>query len=324
LLQAASPTTPAGNEWGTWKAHLQQQVLELAAALRVNEPELFARRVRWLRRAVRARGGDEGDLRNAVLSLRAAIQQELPEDLQPTLAPALDLAVAALDEALEPTAPALDGAKPTERLALQYLAACLEGEPQRAMRLVLAELEAGLSPAAAYSQVLLPAQKEVGELWHVGDLTVVEERLVSETTRELMAVIAAKYTPAQGIGRTLMAASVAGNTHDIGLRAAADLFQIAGWRCLFLGANVPVGEIARAAQLFDVDLVVLNATLATHFGPLGEAIEAIRAASSSARVLVGGPAFVAAPDVWRRLGADAYAATIEGVVALGSALVDRA
>ena len=126
---------------------------------------------------------------------------------------------------------------------------------------MLGELENGLPPAAIYTQVLVAAEKEIGQLWHVGDASIAEEHLVSETTRELMALIVAKRLPPQPSARSLIAASVAGNAHDIGLRAVADLFRLAGWRCLFLGANVPAAEIARAAESFDVDLVVLNATL---------------------------------------------------------------
>lgn len=66
----------------------------------------------------------------------------------------------------------------------------------------------------------------------------------------------------------MLAASVAGNAHDLGLRAVTDLFVFAGWRCLFLGANVPGPDIAGAAASFEVDLVVLTATLSTQLGQL--------------------------------------------------------
>jgi MerR family transcriptional regulator, light-induced transcriptional regulator len=323
LLQRAAPgAVPEALDAATWKTHLVQRILELAAAVRVEQPRLFARRITWLRRALLARGADEQDLRRALLCLRTALQQELPPHLQPSIAPALDLAVSALDETLDPDPTALDGTKPTDRLALQYLATCLEGHPQRAIRLVLTELDRGLAPTVAYAQVLIAAQKEIGQLWHVGDVSIAEEHLVSETTRELMALIAAKHAPQADIGRTLVAAAVAGNAHDLGLRAVTDLFRIAGWRCLFLGPDVPAAEIARAADTFDAHLVVLNATLATQLKPLGEAIDTIRALAPGRKILVGGLAFDGTPELWRQLGADAHAATVDSAVALGNALVE--
>jgi methanogenic corrinoid protein MtbC1 len=206
---------------------------------------------------------------------------------------------------------------------LSYLAACLEGNTAAAIDLVMSEIERGLAPSAAYARVLLPAEREIGQLWHVGDVSVAEERLVSETTRELMAVIAARYAPSSSNGRTCIAAAVATNAHDIGLRAVADLFRLAGWRCMFLGANVPPAEIARAAEMFDVDLVVLNATLAVQLRPLGEAIETIRTLAPGHKVLVGGLAFDGMPDLWRQIGADGFAPTVEDAVGVGTALVER-
>jgi methanogenic corrinoid protein MtbC1 len=296
-------------------------VLELAAAVRVAQPALFARRVAWLRRAALARGTSEKELEHALRSLRSALQQELPEPLRPAIAPALDLALQEFDGGVSPEPAALHSKNAHDRLALQYLAACFEGKPEQAIALVLAELERGLSPAEAYTRVLLPAQREVGQLWHVGDVSIAEERLVSETTRELMARIAGTYAPAAPAGPTLIAASVSGNAHDIGLRAAADLFRMSGWRCLYLGANVPATELARAAEVFSAHVIMLSATLDTHLKPLEDAIATLRHGAPACKILVGGRAFDGLPDLWRTLGADAYAGSVDEAVTLGGALV---
>jgi methanogenic corrinoid protein MtbC1 len=320
LLQPEQMAAQAGADRAAWKTHLVQRVLELAAAVRVDQPALFARRVAWLRRAAKARGTDDGSLKHALLSLRSALLQELPENLRPAIAPALDLAVHEFDGTLAPEPATLDAADSRDRTALRYLATCLEGKPERAIALVLAELESGLSPTEAYTRVLLPAQREIGQLWHVGDVSVAEERIVSETTRELMARIVGRYEPAAPSGRTLIAASVSGNTHDIGLRAAADLFRLDGWRCLYLGANVPATELARATEAFSVDLIMLSATLDTHLKALAEAIATVRQSGPHCKILVGGRAFEGLPDLWRTLGADAYASSIDEAVALGNSL----
>jgi len=323
LLHPPHGAAPPGADGGTWKLHFAQRILELAAAVRVEEPALFARRIAWLRRAAVARGAADLDLRRALLSLKAALQREVPAHLHATIAPALELAIETFDDVVTPETMGLDAGKPHDRIALRYLAACLEGNPQRATALVLQELERGLAPADAYTQVLLPAEREIGQLWHAGDVSIAEERVVSETTRDLMTLVAAKYAPVDGIDRALVAASVASNAHDIGLRAAVDLFRIAGWRCLFLGANVPAAEIARATEIFNADLVVLNVTLTTHLKPLGDAIETIRSIAPARPILVGGLAFEGVTDLWKQLGADAYAASVADGVTAGTALVER-
>lgn len=320
LLLENTPAREAGAATA-WRTHFTQRILELAAAVRMGEPELFARRQAWLRRAFQARGQDELQLRRALTSLRDALMRELPEALQASIAAPIESALAALETDLEPGRSTLDPADPAGRLALGFIEACLAGDPNRAIALVMDAAAGGMPAADVYLKVLVPAQKEVGQLWHVGDIGIAEEHLVTETARQLMMLLAGAYAPQAAAGRTVLAASVAGNAHDLGLRVVADLFRLAGWKCLFLGANVPGEEIARAAQAYRADLVVLNATLTTQLRMLGESIALIRRTAPAAKILVGGLALEDAPELWRQLGADGYARGMEDAVPAGAALV---
>jgi methanogenic corrinoid protein MtbC1 len=320
LLQETAPPQEAGAAT-TWRAHFMQRILELAAAVRVGEPDLFARRQAWLRRAFQARGQDETQLRRALTSLRDALMRELPKPMQPSIAGPIERALAVLDEELDPGRSLLDPADPAGRLALNYIEACLEGDPTRAIALGMDAAAGGMAVADVYLKVLVPAQQEVGQLWHDGNLGIAEEHLVSETTRQLMMLLAGTYAPQAAAGRTVLAAAVAGNAHDLGLRVVADLFRLAGWKCLFLGANVPGEEIARAAQAYRADVVVLNATLTTQLRTLGDSIVLIRRIAPAAKILIGGLAFEDAPGLWRQLGADGYASRMEDAVSTGAALV---
>ena len=324
LFRERAPPGSAGEASGAeeWKAHFVQRILELAAAVRVNEPDLFSRRLIWLRNAFKARGRDESQLRVALISLRDALDRELPDALRPNVMAPIAKALAGLAQDLEPGSTGLGPSDAAGRLVLDYLAACLEGDPDKAVSLVMNAVDSGMVPKEVYLRVLVPAQKEIGELWHVGDISIAEERLVSEATRQLMTLLSARHTRSGNPRRTVLAASVAGNAHDLGLGIVANLFRLAGWRCLFLGANVPGDEIARAAQFFGADLVVLNATLSTQLKGLSDCIAAIRQMTAGTPILVGGLAFEGAPELWRQLGADGYAASIDDAVATGEALLE--
>lgn len=318
LLQSAHGDW-SGSEW---KAHLTQRILELATAVRVNDPALFARRVRWLRRAIRARGADETMLRAAIESLKSALDRELPDDFKSAVRQPLKLALDALDAEGDGDADLLDAGTPLGKLGLEYLTACLELRTDAARTLVLEALDAGLDPRAAYLEVLLPAQREIGQLWHLGEVSVGEERLVSETTRELMTLIVNRHAPPRNPEKTVLLASVSGNAHDIGLRAASHLFRLDGWSAVFLGADMPTSEIARAARSFRVRLVVLSATLATQLGALADAIEAIHQIPDAPRVLVGGLALQESPEAWRKLGADSHAPDLGSAIRVAAALIE--
>lgn len=304
-----------------WRSHLRQRILELAAAIRVGQPELFAKRVNWLRRAMKARGLEESSLGLSLESLREALDEEMPEALRDSVTPALSSALAALGREIEPETEALSPSEPAGRLGLQYIAACLDAEPERATAMLLGALDDGMSAEDLYCKVLLPTEKEVGQLWHVGEISIAEERLVTETTFRVATLIAARCTPDQTLGKRMLAAAVPGNAHEFGLRVVTDLFALAGWRCLFLGSNVPSADIAQAVEAYRVDLVVLTATLTTQLGAVATSIADIKRLSPAVKVLVGGYPFDEMPETWRDVGADGFAARAQEAVAQGLALV---
>ena len=317
-LQRAGET---GLDSSAWKAHFRQRLLELAAAVRAGEPGLFHERIQWLRRAARARGGSDQAVITALGSLRNVLGAELATHLQGSVIPIVDHALDApiVDSESESF---LDPTDAFGKLASDYSLLCLDARSEDAVQLILDAIEDGLSVEDAYCNVLIPAQQEIGRLWHLGEVSVSEERLISETTRRTMANVTFRFRPAKPVGRSVLAASVSGNAHDLGLRVVADLFILAGWKCLFLGANVPASDIAVAAAGRDVDVVILAATLETQLNALAATVTEIRTLTPDARILVGGAAFDSKPELWTRAGANAFVRRAEEAVAQATRLLE--
>jgi len=300
----------------SWRAHFVQRLLELAAAIRVDAPAVFAARAVWQHKSFIARELHAEDLREALTSLRSTLLRELPDEPGQLVAGYVDHALAVLDAGVTLDPSELDPADPLGALALRYVAACLDGDPQRAIAMVLEAAAAGQSLEVIYARVIFPVLREVGRMWHGAEASIAEERVITETTRRLMTLLTHEHAKAADVGKTVIAAAVAGNAHDIGVRAVADFFEIAGWRALSLGSDVPPAEIAGAVQFFNADLVVLSTTLATQIKSLQASITAIRSASGdSVKILVGGPALAETPGLWQRLGADGFAAASDAVSA---------
>jgi methanogenic corrinoid protein MtbC1 len=116
---------------------------------------------------------------------------------------------------------------------------------------------------------------------------------------------------------------VAGNRHDIGLCAVADFFEMAGWRTIQLGADVPIGDLVQAVDCFEVDLVALSASLNVQLETVRSTIQAVRsgARGKEVRILAGGLAFAEARHLALEMGADAYAANPDEAVRSGCRLV---
>lgn len=324
-LLAAHPEVAArfgAGAAGAWKAALAQRIVELATALRLGEPELFEARVAWARRAFGARAVPEEDLRASLDALRAVLTDELPETAAAAPAELLRAAAEQLDAPVAVPDSFIDPDTRAGQLALAYLAAVLEGDSRKGMELVLDAVAGGMPVPEAYLGVLVPAQREIGRLWHAGELGIVEEHVVTYTTERLMTLLAHRAERADPNGKTVVCAAVAGNAHDIAVRVLADFFDLSGWRAVHLGASVPASEMASAVQYFDADLVVISAALTVQLPKVAEAVAALRRIEDRpVRVMVGGLAFSEAPEVWRKLGADGFAADAPGAVELGARLV---
>lgn len=320
---AGRETLPLDEGWQAWQAHLLRRVVEPASALAAGAPALFANRIAWTRLAFAGREVPEPRLEDILACLRDVLAEELPPSTRAVVGPYME---AALEEARRPPETprsALDGATATGRLVLDYLLAALEGDARRAITLVRGAVADGLPVESVYCDVVLPAQKEVGRMWHAGELAVAQEHFVTATTRRLMTLLWDDAPRAADTGRTVLLATVSGEIHDVAVQALSDLLDLDGWRAVCLGCDLPATDLAAAAEYFAADLVVLGVTRAEHLLAAEQAIGALRRVGSRhVPVLVGGLAYAEAPEVSARQGADAHAATLREALSLAADLVD--
>lgn len=306
-----------------WTQHLNQRVLELCAAVAAGQVNLFVSRVNWSRTAMIAREVEAGDLEASLTSLRAGIQPYLTGGARQAAVVCIDTALATIGHPnAEMEEPLLDAGLMPERVALRYIQAVIAGNAIPGMAIVLDAVDDGLSVPDAILKVLLPAQREVGRLWHMNDISVAEEHMVTMTTQRLMAVLASRAKRAPDRGRTAIAAAVAGNIHEIGIRAIAYLLEFAGWRTIYLGPDVPKSDLPAAIDCFESDVVLLSLALSAQLPSLRRTIEEIRARQGNAvKIMVGGNGLSGAPELWKELGADGYAETAEAALAVADELV---
>jgi methanogenic corrinoid protein MtbC1 len=308
-----------------WKDQFAGRIGDLAAALSVSSAETFSLQVEWSAVAFAAR---QVPLHDLVLSLQA-LAQTLSRELPPEDRAVVDSYINYAFDRLATQR----GSPPTElsvrtkqgRLAAQYLLHLLEGDRGGATRLILDALVVEVDIYGVYLDVLIPAQRELGRMWHTGELSIAEEHFATETTKRVMSQVmcaAPKQTPN---GKAVLLAAVEGNTHDLGIRVVGDFFELAGWRVVELGANMPVSDLLAAALDFRADVLAISATMPNQLTAVEDSITLIREElgplNLAPKVIVGGPAFNACPDLWKSIGADGYATDAHGAVQLAGRLV---
>jgi len=213
---------------------------------------------------------------------------------------------------------ALDVVGAPAELAARFLECALRGDRPAARRVILDAADLGLPLDVVLLDVLRPSLWELGDRWAGGSVSVAQEKEVSEVVRELITEVTARRTgriDARAVG--IVAACVAGEAHELGLRMVSGLLRARGLDVHYLGANVAPAFLVEAIQRRQPTAVLLSVTGDAHLPALGETVAAIRAAGSAARLFAGGQAVTRHPEVIAGVGVTPI---LDGIDALLTAL----
>ena len=151
---------------------------------------------------------------------------------------------------------------------------------------------------------VVPMAALVGEQWAKGNLQIHEEHLFTEVVtrvlRQALAQVPAGRTP------VVLLTTLPDEPHGLGLLMVECMLTLRGARCINLGTQMPMTEIARAAQAHRADVVALSFSSAfpTRLAPT--LVRQVRAA-------------LAPPiQLWAGGAGTSHLARIEGVRVTGS------
>jgi methanogenic corrinoid protein MtbC1 len=109
------------------------------------------------------------------------------------------------------------------------------------------------------TDVVAPLTGMVGEAWARGDLAVHEEHLYTECVSSLMRqAIVAIPKPEGGGEPAVLLTTFPQEAHGLGLLMVESLLTLQGCRCVSLGTQTPVRDIAQAAIAHAADVVALS------------------------------------------------------------------
>ncbi|HHY92332.1 MAG TPA: dihydropteroate synthase, partial [Firmicutes bacterium] len=200
-------------------------------------------------------------------------------------------------------------------------AALRQGEKETLVQGVKAALAAGRAPLELLDSELLPALRQVGEMYARGEYFLPQLLLSAEAMEAALQLIEPALGGSAGASAGRIAlATVAGDIHDIGKNIVAALLRANGFQVLDLGRDVPPEKVVAAAR-DGVDAVGLSALMTTTLPSLEETLRAVKRAVPHLPVLVGGA--VVTSEYAERIGADGYAADAVGAVELARRLLSR-
>ena len=160
----------------------------------------------------------------------------------------------------------LQSSQPTgvaaERQDLMAYIALLQAQEHEGIRQELLKTLSHVGLQSFVTDVVAPLTSLVGDTWARGDLAVHEEHLYTECVSGLMRqAIGAIAKPAQGGAPTVLLTTFPQEAHGLGLLMVQSLLTLQGCRCVSLGTQMPLRDMAQAAVAYSADVVALSFSL---------------------------------------------------------------
>lgn len=282
----------------------------LATAVEVGSIPAFAQHMSWTTTVLETRNLSRRMVVRTIEELDRALTHRFPE-AAPVLAAYLRSARQACETAGTGTQPNI-ASWANWKLRNMFLKAILEGDRRDALSVCFEAMSKGQPLVNIYEEIVQDALYEVGRLWQTNKITVADEHMASMVVQCVLAEVFAK-TPLPAPARPgVVVASVQDEHHNFGPQMVADALTEAGWRVRYLGGNLPIRDLLRAIEKHQPEVICLSATMLSNITRAEEAIRQIQQGFGSATpwIVVGGQAFLRAPEFWKEAGADGCVHTL--------------
>jgi methanogenic corrinoid protein MtbC1 len=187
----------------------------------------------------------------------------------------------------------------------EFVQALVEGDQPRARELAQDTFQATGSRTSVFADLIHPAAHQIGELWYSGHIGVAVEHGATAMASAIIEELPPTPTdqPVRP-GTSCLLAAVGQEQHVIGLRVLQLALEDDGWSVEQLGGQTPVGDTVALLERRRPGLVCLSGSYLPSVRPIRNTVQ--RAQVLGIPVLVGGPAFIRMPELWRRIGASGH------------------
>lgn len=197
---------------------------------------------------------------------------------------------------------------------IDFLNALLTSNTKNAHNIILDAKKLNISLIDIYEDILTKTMHEIGELWHKNIITVDREHYATTVTQTIMSSFYEEIFEQPKNGLKLISCAVGSELHEIGIRMLSDVFEYYGWNTYYLGAALPKKFILNAINEHKPNMIALSVTMAPYLKTCEDIIGDIRKHYPQVKIVVGGRAFIATDDLWKKWDIDYYTTSTRGLL----------
>jgi len=179
-----------------------------------------------------------------------------------------------------------------EALCREYLLEILAGKRKTALEMIMDAYRGGYPIPGIYMDIFQEALYEIGRLWESNRISVADEHLGTAITQYVMSNLYQHLEISDERRGKFVVTGVQGELHQVGANMVADVLDADGWDTVFLGTNVPEGEIIQTLSQHRANLFGISATMLFNIPKVIRLVEAVHGEyGNSVHIMLGGSAF---------------------------------
>ena len=293
----------------------------LAEAVMAEDANMFLKYVGWGKSVLVSRKVRTDDLIDCFLIMQDTITRWLDASVADAANDYIQLALDTFESFADTPPSCIDPGSTLANVTNAYLEALLSSDRTQARSVIESAERMGVGLTEIYQHVFQAAQREIGRLWQVNQITVAQEHYCTATTEMLMSEIHGRSPIGEVDDHLFVGACVAGEQHAIGIRMAAETMEANGWGVYFTGANTPTASLLDLVRRLNVDVLGLSCTTAMYLPVVRQVVGAVRECGKPTKIMVGGRMFSEFPGLWKKVGADGFAEDAGSAVRVAEKLV---
>ncbi|WP_031443966.1 cobalamin B12-binding domain-containing protein [Arenibacter algicola] len=280
----------------------------LIEAINMNHPDIYINYIRWSLPMLKSRNISETLIHTNLDFVQRAFKEIVGGELSNLAESYIVLAKEKLGVNPQRRETYITNNNPFKKEVNIYLRFLLEGKRHEAIFFIHELIRRNVRIKDIYLHIFKVSQYEVGRLWLYNKITIVQEYYCTASTQSIISGLYQYIFASKRTGKTMVACTVSGELHEMGIRMVADFFEMEGWNTKYIGSNSSDREVQEVLINSKADLLAISCTLSCNVSKIETLIKQIRGDSSLAqlKIVVGGYTFLSNPGLWKKVSADAF------------------
>jgi len=197
------------------------------------------------------------------------------------------------------------------------------GDANTVKQEVQVAVDAGFSAEDILKQGLVPAMREVGELFEKGEYYVPEMLISARAMQRGLEILKPLLASAEvDPSGTVVLGTVKGDLHDIGKNLVGMMLEGAGFSLIDLGTDVSADQFVQTVQKNQPDIVAMSALLTTTMPAMKTTVDALSDAGlrGQVKIMIGGAPVT--EEYAKNIGADGFAPDASRAASLALKLLE--